>query len=72
MNTNKILGGVLIIAGLAAGYMGINKISKNEASIEVLNVDVDLSNKEGKKQGYIYLGIGVLLIAAGFYTISKK
>ena len=72
MNTNKIIGTLLIIAGLALGYQGINKVSNNNASIEVLDLKVDLSNKSGKQEGYMYLGLAILLFGGGIYTLNKK
>ena len=72
MSTLKIVGILLIVASLGLGYMGIKKISRNDASVEVLDLKIDVSNKAGKQQGYIYLGLAVLLFGGGIYTLGKK
>ena len=70
MNTKKIIGILLIIGGLALGYSGLNKIENSGASIKVLDIELDVSDKGSKQQGYLYLGI--LLVAGGVYTVNKK
>ncbi|MBK6622685.1 MAG: hypothetical protein IPH04_15970 [Saprospirales bacterium] len=72
MNMLKLVGILLIIGGLALGYMGIQKVSKNDASVEILDLEIDVSNKSGKQQGYIYLGLAVLLFGGGIYTLTRK
>lgn len=68
----KLVGILLIIGGLALGYMGIQKVSNNDASVEILDLEIDVSNKSGKQQGYIYLGLAVLLFGGGIYTLTRK
>ena len=72
MNTKKIIGILLIIGGLALGYTGLNKIENSGASVKVLDIELDVSDKGSKQQGYIYLGLGILLVAGGVYTVNKK
>ena len=72
MDTRKIIGILLIIGSMALGYKGVNEISNNSASVEILDLELDLSNKSGKQQGYIYLGLAILLFGGGIYTLNKK
>ena len=72
MKSNKLIGILLIIGGLYLGYMGINKVNNNSASIGILDINIDLSNKSGKQEGYMYLGLAVLLFGGGVYTLNKK
>jgi hypothetical protein len=72
MNTRKIIGFILILGSLALGYMGVNKIASNNASVEILDLEIDVSNNSGKQQGYIYLGVAIILFAGGIYTLNKK
>ncbi|MEQ9591915.1 MAG: hypothetical protein RLN86_04920 [Cyclobacteriaceae bacterium] len=72
MSINKIIGTLLIIGSLALGYLGADKIASNSAAVEVLDVELDVSNKAGKEQGYIYLGVAVLLFGGGVYTLNRK
>lgn len=71
MNTTKIIGAALIILSLGIGYTGFNKIADNSNSIKLLGVQIDASNESGKEQGYLYLGLAVLLFVGGIYTINK-
>ena len=72
MEVKKIIGIVLIVASLGLGYMGVDKISNSSASVEVLNVKLGVSDKSGKEQGYIYLGLAVLLFGGGIYVLKNK
>ncbi len=72
MNITKIIGILLMVGGIALGYMGITKIADNSAAIEILDLEIDVSNESGKEQGYIYLGLAVLLFAGGIYSLRKK
>lgn len=71
MNTNKIIGIVLIIASLFLGYTGINKISESSVSVKLLDLNIDVSDKSGKEEGYIYLGLAVILFGGGIYIVKK-
>lgn len=72
MNSTKIIGIVLMVGGIALGYMGITKISDNSASVEILDLEIDISNESGKEQGYLYLGVAVFLFAGGVYSLRKS
>jgi hypothetical protein len=71
MNTSKIIGAILIIASLGMGYIGFNKVADNTAEVNLLGIKIDASNESGKQQGFIYLGLAVILFAGGIYTINK-
>ncbi len=71
MNGSKIIGAVLIIISLWLGYVGFNKVSANSASVKVIGIEIDASNESGKTQGYIYLGLAVVLFAGGIYTLNS-
>lgn len=72
MKSNKIIGILLIIGSLALGYFGFNKVSENNASVEVLGLELDASNKSGKEQGYLLLGFSLVVFVGGLYVTSKK
>ena len=69
---NRILGAVLIIASLALGYIGFNKISENSESVKFLGVKIEASDEEGKREGYLYVGLAVVLLGGGIYTLNKS
>ena len=72
MKIGKILGAILIIAGLYVGYLGINKVSANSAEVKVLGLEIDASNESGKEQGFLYIGLAVVLFGGGIYSLNKK
>ena len=72
MNTTKIIGIALIALSLALGYMGVNKISDNDASVKIFDLKIDVSNETEKQQGYIYIGLAAVLFAGGVYTLNKN
>ena len=71
MSSGKIIGIVLIVGSLALGYMGIDKIGDNDASVKIMDLKIDVSNETAKQQGYIYLGLALVLFAGGIYTLNK-
>ena len=72
MNSSKMIGIILILISLGFGYIGFNKIADNTAKINFLGLKIDASNESGKQQGYIYLGLGILLFVGGIYTLNKS
>jgi hypothetical protein len=72
MNSSKIIGAILIIISLGIGYVGFNKIADSSNSVKLLGVEIDASNESGKEQGYLYLGLAIVLFVGGIYTINKS
>jgi len=68
---NKLIGAVLIIASLAIAYVGINKISQSTESVSVLGVKIEASDHSGKTEGFLFLGLAIVLLAGGIYTVNK-
>ena len=71
MKTSKILGAILIFISLVIGYIGINKIHDNEKEVNLLGLKIDISNEAEKQQGYLYLGVAVILFAGGIFVINE-
>ncbi|MCA1920147.1 hypothetical protein B0A79_20270 [Flavobacterium piscis] len=72
MNTAKIVGIVLIVISLAAGYVGLNRVSDSTKEINFLGLKIDASNESGQMQGFLYLGVAAALLAGGLYTLKKS
>ena len=72
MNSSKIIGAILIIISLGVGYVGFNKIADSTNSINLLGVQIDASSESGKQQGYLYLGLAIILFVGGIYTVNKS
>lgn len=72
MKITKIIGILLLVGGIVLAYLGITKVSDSSAGVKALGMEIDLSNESGKEEGYIYLGVAVLLFAGGVYSLKKK
>lgn len=69
---NKVLGIVLILAGLWLGYVGASKLTNNTNQINFLGIKIDASNEKGQTKGIIYLVGALALCAGGFVAIQKS
>lgn len=67
----KIIGIILILAGVAFAYLGINKVANNTETVKFLGIKIDASNESGQTQGYLFLGLGVVLVVGGVYAIGR-
>ena len=72
MKTNKIISAILIIVSLVMGYLAYNKISESTKSVNLLGLKVEASDHSGKKEGYLFLGLAVILFSGGIYTLNKS
>ena len=72
MKTNKIIAAILIIVSLAMGYQAYNKISESTKSVNLLGLKVEANDESGKKKGYLFLGLAVVLFGGGIYTLNKS
>lgn len=72
MNGSKIIAAILIIISLGLGYVGINKIKENTNEVKVLGLKIEASNESAKQEGYMYLGLAVLLLGGGLYSLNKS
>ena len=71
MSSTKIIGAILLIISLGFGYIGFNKVADNTKEVNLLGLKIDASNESGKQQGFIYLGLAIVLFAGGIYTLNK-
>lgn len=71
MSTNKIVGIIRIIGGLALGLLGVNKVTDSTKSVEALGIEISASDNSTKTEGFIYLGLGVVLLIGGFVVVRK-
>ena len=72
MKTNKIISSILIIVSFVMGYLAYNKITESTKSINLLGLKVEASDDSGKKEGYLFLGLAVVLFGGGIYTLNKS
>ena len=72
MKTNKIISAILIIVSLVMGYLAYNKITESTKSVNLLGLKVEASDDSGKKEGYLFLSLAVILFGGGIYTLNKS
>ncbi len=69
---SKIIGLVLIVAGLMVGYIGFNKVADSTKQINFLGLNISASDDSGRQQGYLYVGFAVLLFGGGVFIFGKS
>lgn len=72
MNLSKIIGILLIVVSLGVGYIGINKIADSTKQINFLGLKIDASNESGQMQGFVYMGVAIVMFAGGIYASRSK
>lgn len=72
MKTNKIMAIILIVAGLLMGYLAYDKISESTQSVNLLGLNIEASDESGKTEGYIFLGLAIILFGGGIYTLNRS
>ncbi|RYJ44448.1 hypothetical protein [Flavobacterium beibuense] len=72
MNATKIIGILLIVISLGVGYIGVNRIADSTKEINFLGIKIDASNESGQMQGFIYVGLAIVLFGGGLYAVNKS
>ena len=72
MKGSKLLGIIMLVAGLYLGYIGINKISNNTNNIKVLGMEIDASNENGQTKGILFLVGAAILVVGGARMMGTK
>lgn len=68
----KILGILLIVAGLALGIYGITLFGDSSASVDVLGVELGVEDNDMKTQAFLYIGLGAAALIGGVFLAKKK
>lgn len=68
----SIIGIVLIIVAIVAGYQGIQKLDNSGGKVDILGVEISAQDKGKKEQAYIYIGVGVIALLAGLAMLRSK
>jgi len=68
----KPLGTILIVAALAIGYLGFNKVSNSGGSVEVVGIELSAEDSGAKTQGFIMLGVAALVFVGGIGVVNKS
>lgn len=69
---NKIIGGLLLILAIYLGYTGITMYQESTAAIEILGLEINASEADGKNTSFIYLGFALISSIAGIILLIRK
>lgn len=72
MKTNKIIGGILIVASLLLGGLGINKFSNSGESVDILGAEISVEDNNSRNSSYMYMGLALMSFLGGMYTMRKS
>lgn len=72
MKTNKIIGGILIVAALVLGGLGINKFSNSGESVDILGAEISVEDNNSRNSSYMYMGLALMSFLGGMYTMRKS
>lgn len=69
----KLMIGILLIGlSLVLGYMGIKKYDDNVKSMDVVGMEIETTDKDGKQESYLFFGGAVISMVGGVMMIRKK
>ncbi|UGU18024.1 hypothetical protein LS482_09095 [Sinomicrobium kalidii] len=68
----KIIALILILAALAAGYFGIDKLGSSESGLKIGDLELKAEDTSSKNTAYLYIGGAVICLVAGIVLISRK
>ena len=68
----SIIGIILIVAGIYAGYKGYQNLSNSTASAEIGEVEISVSDEKDTQEGYLLIGAGLVALVGGFYLTGRK
>lgn len=69
---NKLIGLILLLAGVAAAVYGFQLYQDATADISILGLDISASDKEVTQQAYIFFGLAVVGVIAGLFFWKKN
>lgn len=72
MNTTRIIGIVLIITAILFTYLGVDNLNSGSASVEVMDIDISVTDESTKTKGYIYFGLAALFLISGLKAIGNR
>lgn len=69
---NKIIAIVLIVVAMGIGYIGANKLAASNESINFLGLKISATDESAQTEGFVYVGLAIVLFAGGIYTLGKR
>lgn len=68
----QTFGIILIIAALALGYLGYDKMQNSKAGIKIGDLEISASNKTSSESAYLLLGLGAVCLLGGLVMITRS
>lgn len=68
----RLIGIVLIVLSIAMGVLGIQKLQNSGGSVEIAGLELSAQDKSAKTQGFVYLGLGLVLLPVGGSIVRKS
>lgn len=68
----QTIGIILIIAALALGYLGYDKMQNSKAGIKIGDLEISASNKTSNESAYLLLGLGAVCLLGGLVMITRS
>lgn len=72
MRLGRIIGTLLIIVSLVAGYFAYDKLSGSSKSVDLLGLEIEASDQSEQTEGYIYIALAVVLFGGGMLSLGKS
>ncbi len=67
----QIIGIILIIAAIAMGYLGYDKMQNSKAGIKIGDLEISATNKTSNESAYLLLGLGAVCLLGGVVLLSR-
>lgn len=67
----QTIGIFLIIAALALGYFGYDKMQNSKAAIKIGDLEISASDKSSSESAYLLLGLGAVCLLGGIVMLSR-
>lgn len=68
----NIIAIILIVLGVALGIYGYSTLQDSGGSLEMGDIEISAQDSGQRNQGYILMGLGVVCLIGGVYTLKKK
>lgn len=67
----QVIGIILIIAAIALGYLGYDKMQNSKAGIKIGDLEISATDKTSNESAYLLLGLGAICLLGGVVLISR-
>ena len=67
----QTIGIILVIAALAFGYLGYDKMQNSKAGIKIGDLEISASDKSSSTDSYLLFAVGAIALVGGMVMLSK-